>query len=228
MYPNLLYVDGLQAVVQLSVYCYNNGKTYMTYTGNPAVGAAQTESRNSDNQLIGSVTYIDGRKGTLNLQYNLAADELPGNVNEVLPTFILSFRGRYYVAGAVSPTIAKNNVIKFTVAVTELETPFIPNLISIRGQQLVATHAAMSSYTVACAASGTRPGAVLVYSGELFSTPGSALPAGMTVDATTGVLTINSAAGTYDLRIICADTITNPDGTTDTVYGFGRYTVTLS
>lgn len=228
MYPNISYDDGLQAVVALSVYCYNNGKTYMTYTGNPAVGAAQTELRNSDNQLIGSVTYIDGRKGSLSLQYALASDETSATV-ELKPSYIVSFRGRFYVCGAVTPTIAKNNVVKFSVAVVELQSPFIPILLTTAtGQQLATTHAASSSYTVACAATGTRTGAVLTYSGELFSTPGSALPSGITISSTTGVLTVNAIAGTYDLRIIVQDVVTLPDGTTDTVYGWGRYTVVLS
>jgi hypothetical protein len=227
-YPNPSYVDGLNQVVALSVYCYNNGLTYMTYSGDPSLGAAHTDNKNSDNQLIGSVTYIDGRKGTLVMQYNLATDETPSSANQIKPSYIVSFRGRYYVIGNVKTPIVKNDVIKTTCDVTELQNPFVAILLSIQGQQLVATHAANSSYTVACAASNTRTGATLVYSGQTFATPGSSLPSGFSINSSTGVLTINAAAATYDVRVVVSDTITLGDGTTDTIYGFGRYTVTLS
>ena len=228
MYPNLLYADGLQAVIALSVYNYNNGLTYMTYTGNPAAGVAQTDLRNSDAQLIGSVSYIDGRKGTLNLQYALASDELANSVNECKPGHIVSFRNRFYVCGAVTPSVAKNNVIKFSVAVTELQAPFVPILLSTLGQQLKATGTASSPITVNCVASNTRPGATVTYTLETFGTPLSAAPSGFTIVSGTGVMTVNAVAATYDVRVVVKDVITNADGTTDTVYGFGRYTVTLS
>lgn len=227
-YPNPSYEDSLAAAVALSVYCYNNALTYMTYDGDPSLGAAQTILRNSDKQFIGSVTYIEGRSGTLNCQYALASDELSSSVNELKPTYIVSFRGRFYVCGAVKNKVIKNDVIKFSIAITELQTPFISILLSTLGQQLQGAHAASSSYTVACAASGTRTGAVLTYSGETFATPLSALPAGFTINSATGVLTVNAVAGTYDVRVIVKDVVTLPDGTTDTVYGWGRYTVVLS
>lgn len=227
-YPNPSYEDGLQAVVALSVYCYNNAQTYMTYDGDPSLGAAQTQLKNSDKQLIGSVTYIEGRTGTLNCQYALATDEIPTSANELKPTYIVSFRGRYYVCGALKGKIVKNDVIKFSIAVTELQNPFVAILLSTQGQQLNATHAAMSSYTVACAATGTRTGATIGYTAETFATPGSAAPSGITINASTGVLTINASAGTYDIRVVVSDTVTLSDGTSNTIYGWGRYTVTLS
>lgn len=229
MYPNASYVDGLQAVVALSVYNYNTGKVYMTYSGNPAVGAAQTELRNSDNQLIGSVTYIDGRKGTVNCQYDLAADEVSALV-EVKPDHIISFRGRFYVVGAVTPSVTKNNVIKFSFAVTELQNPFIPLLLSLLGQQLARSQAHASGFTQSAAASGTRIGSTLVYSLETFATPGSAAPTNFTISPSTGLITYDGSgiAGAYDMRVICADTVTLPDGTTNTIYGFGRFTVVLT
>ncbi len=135
-YPNPSYADGLNAVIALSVLCYNNGVTYMTYDGDPSAGGLLTDLTNSDKQEIGSVTYQGPRKGTLNLQYKLATDESPASANQFLPAYILSFRGRYYVAGKVGPKVTKNDVIRFSVEVTELQNPFIANLLTTLGQQL--------------------------------------------------------------------------------------------
>lgn len=230
MYPNPNYVDGLQAVVALSAYCYNNGATYMCYSGDPSLTAPQTELQNSDKQLIGSVTYGSPRKGTLQLQYKLAVDEIPSSQNQILPSFIIAFRGRYYVAGEPKTTIVKNDVIKIAVPVTELANPFVPNLLSTIGQQLARNQAHASGFTQSAAASGTRTGSTLAYSLETFGSPGTAAPTGFTINASTGLITYDGSqpAGSYDLRVIVADTVTLPDGTTDVVYGFGRLTATLT
>lgn len=232
MYPNPSYVDGLQAVVALSVYCYNNAATYMTYSGDPKLGAAQTEIKNSDQQQIGSVTYQGGaRKGTLNLQYALATDETPGAANLLLPGYIVSFRGRYYVVGEVGTPIVKNEAIKLAVAVTELCAPFMAVLLSTLGQQLYSTFAASAGSTKSAAATGSRTGSTLLYSLETFGTPGSAAPTGFSISTSTGLITAAAgvpSAGTYDLRAVVRDRVTLADGTTDDVYAFGRWTVLLT
>lgn len=228
MYPNPSYVDGLQAVVALSAYCYNNAKTYMCYSGDPSEGAAQTELKNSDNQTIGSVTYADARKGSTVLAYELATDEIPGATNLVRPDYIISFRGRYFVVGEVKTPIVKNDVIKFTCNLIELQNPFIPNLLSVLGQQL--RRASATGATQSCAGSNTRTGATVAYSIETFATPGTAAPSGITISSSTGLVTLSpvAGAGTYDLRIIVSDTITLANGDTSVVYGWGRLTSIIS
>ncbi len=229
-YPKISYRDGLGAAVELSVYCYNNGQTYVTFTGDPSSGAQQTILTDSDKVMIGSVTFLDGRKGTLNCQYKLAQDELPGAHNILLPSYIVAFRNRFYVVGNVKTPVVKNDLIKISVDVLELENPFVPILLTLRGQQFAESFVSGGSHTVACAASGTRPGATVAYTVETFATEGSLAPSGFTINASTGVLTVGSGvtAGTYDVRVVVSDTITNADGTTDEVRGFGRYTPTLT
>lgn len=228
-YPNPSYDDGLQAVIALSVYCYNNGITYMTYDGDPSQAAAQTDLMNSDKQLIGSVTYAGGaRKGSLNLQYNLAADELPGSTNVLKNGYVVSFRGRYYVVSEAKPKVVKNDVIKFSCTVTEIVNPICSVLLSTLGQQLAGAHAASSSYTVDGSAINTRTGATVAYTLETYATPGSAAPSGFTINASTGEVTINAIAGTYDVRVVVTDTVTLADGSTLINKGWGRYTVVLS
>lgn len=231
MTPNLNYSDGVAQVVALSVYCYNNLATFTTYSGDPSEGAMVKEARNSDEQLIGSVTFIDGRKGTLNCQYTVTADELPGAVNLLRPSYIVSFRGRFYVVGEVKTPIVKNEVIKFSAAVTELQNPFIPLLLTSLGQQKLQTATVISlPRTQSAAAAGTRAGATLAYSLETFATPGAAAPAGITISATTGLITVANTVtvGTYDVRVLVTDTVTLPEGGTNVITGQGRYTITVT
>lgn len=231
MYPNPSYTDGLSQVVALSVYCYNNGATYITYNGDPSEGAQRFEARNSNNQLIGSVTFIDGRSGTINCQYQLIDDELPGANNLLRPGYLVSFRNRFYVVGAVKAPIVKNEIIKFSAEVMEIQNPFIPGLLSTLGQQKVLTVAQGSlPDTEDASASGTRSGATVGYTLETFSAPGTAAPAGITINASTGVITINNTVvpGTYDVRAIVTDTKTLPEGGTDVLKGWGRLTIIVT
>lgn len=229
MYPNPSYIDGRKQVIQLSAYCYNNGATYTTYGADPSQGAQVFEARNSDNLLEGSVTFVDGRKGVLNAQYSLTTDELPGATNLLSPAYIISFRQRFYVCGPVKTPIQKNDIIKISAEITELMNPFIPNLLSVLGQQKSVVAAALTLRTQSCAAAGLRSGATVVYSAETFGTEGSAPPTGISISSSTGLLTVANtvAAGTYDVRVIVTDTMTMPDGTTDVRVGQGRITYTL-
>jgi hypothetical protein len=231
MYPNPSYQDGLKQVVQLFVYCYNNGATYTTYSGDAGEGAQVFEARNSDNQLIGSVTFVDGRKGSLNCQYELTADELPGATNLLRPGFIVAFRQRFYVVGAMKVPIEKNGVIKFSAEITELQHPFVPLLLTVLGQQKsqVSTEGALP-ITVDASASGLRTGATVAYSLETFATEGSAAPTGISVNSSTGLITVADTVvpGTYDVRAIVTDTVNKPEGGTDVRKGFGRLTLTVT
>lgn len=230
-YPNPSYTDGLNQVVALSVYCFNNGATYTTYNGDPSLGAQVFEARNSDNQLIGSVTFVDGRKGSLNCQYTLIGDEVSGAANELKPGYVVSFRQRIYVVGPMKTPIVKNEIIKFSAEITELQNPFIPGLLSILGQQFYESIAnAALPTTVDASASNVRAGSTVAYTIESMNPEGAAAPAGITVNASTGVITIANTvmAGTYDVRVIAADTATKPEGGTDVKKGWGRLTLKVT
>lgn len=221
--PNPSYSDGLQAVTALSVFCYNNGATYITYDGDPGEDATVKQFTDSNMEPLGSDTRTGFRSGTLNLQYTLASDELPGATNLMRPGFIMSFRNRYYVAGAVKPKVVKNDVIKFSVTVLELQNPFVGNLLTTLGQQKVASINANANTTVNCVATGARTNAVVTYTVETYATPGSSPPAGISINVNTGLLTANVVAGAYDVRVVVADNLAG-----DVHYGWGRYTPTAA
>ena len=225
--PNPNYSDGLQQVTLLSVLCYNNNATYMCYDGNPAENATVKEFTDSDMQPLGSNVQTGFRKGTLNLQYDLATDEAnstSATAKIMRAGFIVSFRGRYYAVGQVSPAVKKNDVIKFSVAVLELQNPFIAGLLTVLGQQKTANINANIAATINCNAIAARSGGTLSYSVETFATPGSAAPAGVTINSTTGVMTVNVVASTPDIRVIATDTLAGQN----TQYGWGRYTPTAA
>ncbi len=231
MYPNPSYQDGLTQVVELSVYCYNNGATYITYNGDPSEGAQVFEARNSNNQLIGSTTFIDGRKGSINCQYTLTADELPGAANMLRPGYIVAFRNRFYVVGPMKTPIVKNEIIKFSFEVSELQNPFISGLLTTLGQQKSRVVAEGDlPITEDASADGTRSGATVAYSLQSYLPEGSAAPSGISINASTGLITVADTVtpGTYDLRAIVTDTKALPQGGTDPLTGFGRLTLTVT
>jgi hypothetical protein len=216
------YTDGLQAVSDLAVNCLNTGANYICYDGDPSEDAAQKEFSNADMNPLGSWTATGFRKGTLNLQYTLASDELPGAANEVRPGFIMLFRGRYYVAGGVKNKIVKNDVIKFSVAVTQVINPIVSGALSVLGQQKAVTANALSNYTLSCAAVNARTGSTVTYAVGTF--PTGAAPGGITINTASGVLTANVAAGSYDIMVTVSDVVAGKN----TNYGFGRVTLTAA
>lgn len=232
-YPQKSYQDGLSQVVALAIYCYNNGATYTTYNGDPSLGAQVFEARDSNNVLIGSVTFADARKGSINCQYTLTADELPGAANMLEPGFIISFRQRFYVVGPMKIPVVKNEIIKFSFECTELQNPFIPLLLSTAGtgQQYVHTIAEGAlPYTRSAAGSNIRPGATMSYTLESFATEGAAAPAGISINSSTGLITVADTVtpGTYDVRAIATDTVGLPEGGTDVRKGWGRLTMIVT
>ena len=212
-YPNINYIDGDQAAAaaSMSVYCYNNGQTYASDSADPSPTVVRTETLNSNGQVTGSTNYINQRVGTINLTYDSIDDELDGATKQLLPTYVVSFRGRFYVLGNVSNPITKGEATTVAAEVSELQNPMIPELLSTLGQQKLWTFAAGAlPETFALAAVNTRTGATVTYTLENWDSPGDAAPEGFTIDSGNGDVTAASpaAAGTYDLKVVAADTVT--------------------
>jgi hypothetical protein len=231
-YPNINYQDGdiAAAAEALSVYCYNNGQTYSSDSADPSPTVVRTETTNSNGQVTGSTNFINQRTGTINLTYDSIGDELDGATKQILPTYILSFRGRFYVCGNVSTPITKGEAVTIAVEVSELQNPMIPELLSTLGQQKLWTFAVGAlPETFDTSAVNTRTGAAVVFTVENWDSPGDAV-SGFTIDASTGVVTAASPAttGTYDLRVIATDTVTPLGEDANSVKGIGRLTVVIT
>jgi hypothetical protein len=214
--PNPRYADGLQAVTDLVAYCYNNAVTYMCYDGDPSEDGVQKLWTDSNEEPLGSDNRTGFRVGTLNLQYTLAADELQSSATQMRPAYVILFRNRFYVTGKVTNKVVKNDVIKFSVAVTELQNPFISALVSTLGQLKRANINANIAATLSCAANVMRSGGSVTYAVTQYNT-GDAI-SGVSI-ASNGLLTINVAAGALDLRVTATDTLSGEP----TMVGFGRY-----
>jgi hypothetical protein len=231
-YPNVSYQDGdiAAAASAMAVYCYNNGQTYSSDSADPSLQSVRTETRNSNGQLTGSVTYIDARAGTVNFTYDSISDELDGSGKEMKPGYVVSFRGRFYVVGNISSPITKGEAVTVAAEVLELQNPMIPELLSLLGQQKEWTFAVGAlPETLDLSAVNTRTGAVVTFSIENWDSPGDAV-AGVSINSSTGVVTIASPAttGTLDLRVIATDTVTPLGEAESAIKGIGRLTVVIT
>lgn len=232
-YPNINYQDGdiAAAAEALSVYCYNNGQTYSSDSADPSPTVVRAETTNSNGQVTGSTNFINQRVGTINLTYDSIGDELDGATKQLLPTYIVSFRGRFYVLGNVSNPITKGEAVTVAAEVAELQNPMIPELLSTLGQQKLWTFAVGAlPETFATAAVNTRTGATVAYTLENWDEPGEAAPSGFTINSSNGDVTAASPAttGTYDLRVVVTDTVTPLGEDANSVKGIGRLTVVIT
>lgn len=231
-YPNISYQDGdiAAAAEAMSVFCYNNSTTYSSDSADPSPTVVRTETTNSNGQVTGSTNFINQRVGTINLTYDSIGDELDGAAKQILPTYILSFRGRFYVAGNVSTPITKGEAVTIAVEVSELQNPMIPELLSTLGQQKAWTFAdGDQPETFDVSAVNTRTGATVAFSVEDWDNPGDPAPTGISINSSTGVVTVTGAAvGTHDVRVIATDTVTPLGEDANSVKGIGRLTITIT
>ncbi len=232
-YPKISYQDGdiAAAAEALSVYCYNNATTYSSDSADPSPTVVRAETTNSNGQVTGSTNFINQRVGTINLTYDSITDELDGATKQLLPTYIVSFRGRYYVLGAVSTPITKGEAVTVAAEVSELQNPMIPELLSTLGQQKGVTYATGDlPQTYDVSAVNTRAGAAVVFTVEDWDNPGEAAPTGVTINSSTGLITVanTAAVGVNDVRVIATDTVTPLGEDANSVKGIGRLTVTVT
>jgi hypothetical protein len=231
-YPNINYQDGdiAAAAESLSVYCYNNGQTYASDSADPSETVVRVETTNSNGQVTGSTNYVNQRVGTINLTYDSISDELDGATKQLRPTYIVSFRGRFYVLGNVSTPITKGEAVTVAAEVSELQNPVIPELLSVLGQQYHLTlSAATLPETFDVSAINTRTGATVAFSIENWDEPGEAAPTGFSINSSTGLITVadTAAQATHDIRVIATDTVTPLGEDASVVKGIGRLTVVV-
>lgn len=187
------YADGLTAITDLAAVCLNNGKTYICFDGDPSESAEQKKFVNQNGNLLGSVTNVGPEEGTLNLQLALVSDPLPR------PGFIFSFRGKYYVAGKVSPKYVQNGEVKFSVGVLICANPVISTLLSTDGQlKTVALSNGAPMTQIDCEAVNAAAGSQ--------TWAATNLPTGVTINVSTGIISgTPSVTGTFNITVTCTD-----------------------
>lgn len=203
---NPAFVDGIGMVLDSVVSNQNLGVDYL-YSGD-ALGQEGVHNEVADpaGQMLGSHTQATGRfKGNVDFQLVGASDAVPR------PGDIQLFRGGYYkVAGAIGPKRTKNKAVMVSVPLENVLNPLITTCITSNGQIFTDTFASGgSSYTKTFASANTRTGATKAWSIEAWTDeyPAATVPSGMTINASTGVLTYTTpAAGTYYIKVKLSDT----------------------
>lgn len=179
----------------------------------------------SDGGALGSDTGSGAEKGAISFQFNLATDQRKLRPGHILHLDI-GEGAEYYVARKPGVGRTRNQTVKGSVNVIRAVAPVFTDLLSeTKGQFKSFTQAAGSLTGTPAAARtvvNTRTGATLAYS--MAAKPGNTLPAWLSINASTGALTGTAVAGTFDLDLICTDTVT---GEIDRV-GYGRMQLVIT
>lgn len=164
--------------------------------------------------FLGSDTKGTGKKsGTISLQYKKATDAvaLPGHVLEL----VKGASTEYYVVQEDPEEIERRSVKRASPSVLRIMHPFFTGLQSqALGDTLLLTKsiATPSTSTLATNPVNHRTGSTKAYSA--LQSDGSALPAGVAISSSTGVITFTHAsmvAGTYDIKVTALDTLAGYD-----------------
>jgi hypothetical protein len=204
------YVDGRVALqnVALSIINYSPALVlgYLSDTINHE--AVEQMFTDADGSPLGSSTFIGFEAGAIAMKFALADQA------GVLPGYVVKLnRGdgdRYYVLGNPGAAFARNTQVNGSFAVKRIYNPIFANLLSLdEGQGKSMTQAAGALTGDRAAAPtivNTRQGGTLAFT--MAAAPGSAaLPGWLSCNGTTGALSGTSVAGTWDIEIICTETL---------------------
>lgn len=159
------------------------------------------------------VRAVGAEEGTIDLQLDKATDALP------LPAHILRKTigsvVKYFGVTDGSQPVERNSVIRISPSLLQIINPFFKGLLSqdlgdtLQASYSKATVTTSTTATLDPQPVNTRTGATLAYAAT--QEDGSALPAGVTISPTTGVITLTGAAlviGTYTIKVSMTDLIT--------------------
>lgn len=167
---------------------------------------------------LGSDTKSSGcEKGAYNLQMDKASDT-PPSAAHVLRVTKNPGVVKCYVITAMPKPMKRNDVVRIAPAVTQIMNPFFFGLLSqFEGDTLRSTFSkAAGNSTIATLPINHRTGATKSYTAALDD--GSALPAGVVIDAATGIISITAATvavGLYTVKVVALDVLvpyTNREG----------------
>lgn len=222
--------DGLSALINPLVQCLNlagDGTTYQRYeylSDSITTEGVDQEHTNGDGNPLGGYTAVGFEKGSISLKCTKHSYKIPkpGHVLEC----DFGDGSEFYRVTAQGRARNRGNVKTASVAATRLINPFPLECISeAYGSRVIKTQAAgalAGSFTTALTAKNTRTGGAVTWS--IAAEPGETLPAWLTCNASTGALSGTAVAGTYNVRIILTETLTN----FDTLKGYGVLTLIIT
>jgi hypothetical protein len=200
------FLDGASSVTTTFVTCLNDAALTLLYAGDGITeGAVHNAHAMPSGEGLGSHTQATGMyEGPLNLQLQNATDV-------VRPGYVLVKGSSYYVVtGPIGEKREKNKVVMIAPPVKSVLNPIISTLLSTLGQVKASTVAGANG-TVDCDVVNTRSGATGAWALSAWTDeyPSATVPAEITINTSTGVITCASAAAsTYYLKVTYTETLT--------------------
>lgn len=210
--------DGLRAVRKPTVRCYNllSGGSARRY--HFVSDDIKGSSLSIDHILEGAGAHLGGfvgsgmYSGTLNIQLDRADDPVPQAAHVVSITKKRSAVDveTFYVVTEDGAPNEVNNVVRAALAVKRIVNPVLTGLLSEDlgdTKQASYSKAAMgTTETIDVGGKNLRTGSTVTYAAT--QSDGSALPAGIAISSSTGVITITKAdvaEGTVTIEVTCQD-----------------------
>ena len=224
------FTDGLGAVLGPLIENLNiagDGTTYQRYeylSDSITVDGSSEEQDDGDKHPLGSDARTGFEKGAISLKCVKATHKLPK------PGHILHCDfgdgDEYYVVNSQGRSRSNRQMKAGNPAVTRAYNPIVSSLLSeAYGQRKSLTQAAgalSGSLAAAPTAVNTRSGATLAWS--LAAMPGYTAPSWLSINSSTGALSGTAVAGTWELKIICTDTLTGEENRA----GFGILSMVIT
>lgn len=209
-YPS--FTDGKAAIKDPTIRNYAANKYYHFISSSITESAVSIDhTLEGEGDHLGSDTKATGVKiGTINIQLLLATDQQPrpGHIMEL----IIGSTTEYYVVTGMPAETKRGDVVRLAVPVKLIIHPFFGGLQSVaEGDTLRLTKSISTggpTSTLATTPLNHRTGSTKAYSA--LQSDGSALPAGVAINATTGVITFTHAslvAGSYTIEVTATDTL---------------------
>jgi len=230
MQTDPFFTDGRSAILNPLVECLNIVGIGTPFQRYEYLGdsidreAIEKEHTDGDGSPLGSDTREGFEKGAINIQLNLLTDTVarPGHIIALSIGAVIE----YYIAGKFGRSRQRNEIVKGAIGVKRAYNPIIVSLLSAAfGQRRSFAQAAgalTAPITTAPTVVNTRATATLAYS--LAGAPGFVLPAWLSINATTGVLSGTAVAGTHEFDVVLTDTL----ATEETRVGFGRMVLVIT
>jgi hypothetical protein len=222
--------DGRSATADAVIQCLNlagDGTTYQRYSyisDTITREGVDTDHADGDGHPLGGSTFAGFEKGAISVRCAKVSYKLP------VPGYIIDADfgdgSEYYRVTAQGRARTKGNVKTASIGVTRLYNPFpLQCLSEAYGSRKTYSQAAgtmAGAFASALTARNTRAGSTLAWS--MAAHAGSTLPAGLSMNSSTGAITGTAVAGTHEIDIIITETLTGEE----TREGYGILALTIT
>lgn len=212
--------DGRRGVRSPIVRCYSllsgNAPRRYHYVSDDikATALAIDHTLEGDGAHLGSFSRKSTVSGTVNIQLDRADDPVPdaGHVLSLTKRVNGVDVESFYVVREPGQPNERNNVVRCALGVVAIVNPVLTGLLSAdlgdTKQQTFSKATMGTTETIATSGRNTRTGATVTYSAT--QQDGTALPAGVAINASTGVITVTKAdvaEASYAIAVVCQDVL---------------------